>query len=144
MRRIHSIFPPLLLLAFSLIACTLAGSGQTVPPPSPTPDLPTVRFLYPENNAQVYEGTDLTLDLLAEDGVGVRRVELFVDSLSDAEPFNSATPPAIMPEKRFRVEMNWLAAGVGRHQITAKAYRADNTPGDETTIVVEVIPRPTP
>jgi len=40
--------------------------------------------------------------------------------------------------------MNWLAAGVGRHQITAKAYRADNTPGDETTIVVEVIPRPTP
>lgn len=132
---------PAVLLVMSLLGCTLIGETITL---TPTPSLPTVEFLFPANNAQVFEGTDLTIDLLARDADGgIGRVELFVDALSDSEPYQEAIPVAIAPAD-FRVEMNWLAQGVGRHQFTAKAYRANGTPGDETTIVIEVIPRATP
>ncbi|MEL6151067.1 MAG: Ig-like domain-containing protein [Chloroflexota bacterium] len=128
-----------LLIWLSIGACTLVGEQIEL---TPTPTLPTVEFLFPENNAQVFEGTDLTLDIVARDSVGgIGRVELFVDELSDGEPYREVSPDEDGVIDTYRVEMNWLAAGVGRHQFTAKAYRNDGTPSDETTIIVEVIPR---
>lgn len=126
------------MVAFSLLACTLTGDQVEI---TPTPALPTVEILFPANNAQVFEGTDLTIDLVARDADGINRVEIFIDSLADEEPDQVVRPDSINPVGVFRVETNWLARGVGRHQITAKAYRIDGTPGDETTIVIEVVER---
>ncbi len=128
------------VLAFSSVACTLTGEQITLTPP---PTLPTVEFLFPDNNATVFENADLTIDLLAQDAQGIDRIELFVDALGDGEPYR-VLEPAESGATSFRVETNWLAQGVGGHSLTAKAYRTDGTPGDETTIVIEVVQRPTP
>lgn len=130
------------VLLMSVLGCTLAG--ETVPL-TPTPDLPSVVFLFPLNNASVFEGTDLTIDLLARDSTqGISRVELYVDSFTDQEPLQTATPVDGVAVPEFRVEMNWLAQGAGRHQMTALAYREDGIQSFETTIVIEVIARETP
>ncbi|MEO1441391.1 MAG: Ig-like domain-containing protein, partial [Chloroflexota bacterium] len=82
-----------LLIWLSIGACTLVGEQIEL---TPTPTLPTVEFLFPENNAQVFEGTDLTLDIVARDSVGgIGRVELFVDELSDGEPYREVSPDEI-------------------------------------------------
>jgi hypothetical protein len=129
-------------LAMLLAGCTLTGES---PPVSPTPALPQVAFLFPDNNAQVFQGTDLTLDILATDPTGgIARVDLFVDTPADGDPYQQASPVAAEAVPTFRTEMNWLAAGPGRHQFVAKAYRTDGTPSDEALLVIEVIPRQTP
>lgn len=121
-----------------LSACTLTDSPPTL---TPTPDLPSVSFQFPENRSQVFEGTDLTLDLVARDNTqGIARIELLVDT----QPLQEATPIGGEAVPVFRVEMNWLAQGIGNHILTATAYRADGTPSDETNIVLEVIPRSAP
>ncbi|TVR24285.1 MAG: hypothetical protein EA396_01965 [Anaerolineaceae bacterium] len=112
-------------------ACNLTASA-----PPPTPDLPTVRFVAPANNARILQGTDLTVDIFAEDtGVGIARVEFRVDGV----PVGDGGPPHFGVEHRFRVQMNWLAGGIGAHVLSAIAYRPDGTPSDETFIVVEVV-----
>jgi len=127
-----------LVLALLASGCTLIGESI---PTTPTPDRPTVTFLYPPNNAQVFEGTDLTIELLAQDDTaGIERVELFLDDISD-EPLRTARPVDNATVPVFRVEMNWLASGIGRHQLTARTYRLDGTPSDEETILIEVISR---
>lgn len=126
-------------LAATLAAgCTLIGESTS---PTATPNRPTISFLYPSNNAQVFEGTDMTVELLAQDtAAGIERVELFVDDMQ-SEPLRTASPVDAATVPVFRVEMNWLAAGVGRHQLTARAYRLDGTTSDDQTIIVDVIPR---
>ncbi|MFW5691957.1 MAG: Ig-like domain-containing protein [Chloroflexota bacterium] len=119
------------MLAAALTGCTLSSGNQ-----QPTPDLPRVYFVSPANNARVIEGSDLTIDLYAEDDtVGIARIELRLNStmLSDAAPANFQT------ERRFRVEMNWVANGIGSHVLSAIAYRPDGTPSDETFITVDVV-----
>lgn len=129
-------------LAILLAGCTLIGESLPI---TPTPALPQVEFLFPDNNAQVFQGTDLTLDILATDPTGgIARVDLFVDTPSDGEPYQQSSPVAAEAVPTFRTEMNWLATGIGRHQFVAKAYRTDGTPSDETILIIEVIPRQTP
>lgn len=123
-----------------LLCCLCVGMASacnlTASTPPPTPDLPTVRFVAPANNARVLQGTDLTVDIFAEDSaVGIARVEFRVDGA----PVGDGGPPQFGVETRFRVQMNWLAQGIGAHVLSAIAYRPDGTPSDETFIVVEVV-----
>ncbi len=124
----------LLLCSGLLAACNLAKPTAT---PLPTPDIPQVKILSPANNQQVVEGFDFDLDISAFDrSGGIQRIELYVDEvlINTSQPVNGPVPI-------FRVIMNWLAQGVGRHLIAAVAYRADETPSDRDTITLEVIPR---
>lgn len=123
------------LLLLALAGCNL---GAAQPTPVPTPNLPQVEFLAPQNNARVFEGTDFTIDLVARDGGGgVARIELYIDG----ELINTARPEAAFSVPVFRAEMNWLARGDGLHVLSAVAYRADGTPSLETALNIEVIPR---
>jgi len=132
------------LSLFSLGVIVLAGctirTTRLEQTPIATPDLPRVQFLYPENNSIVIEGTDLRLDILAEDeSVGVAQIEVFVDGAS----LVAAPPPDALVQQVYRIETNWLAQGIGLHTISAIASRPDGTQSDEVTIVVDVQLRPT-
>lgn len=124
-----------LIVLLSLSACNLSTEA---PPPTTAPDIPTVQITYPDNDANVIEGTDLTITILAndEDGAGIARVELLVDEMV----INERGPDAATSVPVFTVEMNWLAEGLGRHAISAVAYRPDGIPSDPATIVVNVLP----
>ena len=80
------------LLVMLLCACNLATQVVT-----PTSAIPTVSFQFPDNNVSIVEGTDLQIQLLAQDAVddrggerrrecgGVRRMKtLVVLSTSDS------------------------------------------------------------
>lgn len=117
-----------------LTACNL---NTVEPTPIPTPDIPRVRFEYPSNNDQVYINTDLTVDIVAQDqSVGISRLEFYVDG----ELIQDGTPPDGLVSI-FRVNMNWLAEGLGLHTLSAIAYRPSGIPSEEAIIAIEVIPR---
>lgn len=136
MRRMLRI---VLLVALGLVlsACHIRMDNATNTP-YPTPDIPTLRFVFPENRSTVVEGTDLNIQLVAEDpGAGVARIELSIDDLAadQAKPEVSSAVPV------FNAILHWLATGVGKHSLTATAYRADGTSGVPVTIIIEVVAR---
>jgi Bacterial Ig domain len=124
----------LLLLALVLAGCNLSSITPTA---TPAPDIPQVEFQFPANNSVVVEGTDVQIQLLAQDprGVGVARVELRVDDmfLQEGSPVASAAVTV------FTIDMNWLAEGVGGHALSAVAYRPDGTMSEFATIRLQVI-----
>jgi len=130
----------LLGLAVMLAGCNLRTANSPTNTPLPTPDIPRVRFVFPDNNSNVLEGTDLAVELLAEDsGAGVAKVQLVVDEVLQGEG-----KPEIAPAvPAFSAKIHWTATGVGMHSLTAIAYRADGTGSDTVTLIVSVIPRPT-
>ncbi|NWF70933.1 MAG: hypothetical protein HXY40_17750 [Chloroflexi bacterium] len=133
------------IYALALLALTACNLSTTPPTAIPTPDLPRVTFEAPVNGATILEGAELTIDLVGTDASqGIARIELRVDDL----PYRQGEPEGGVPVPTFRVLMNWQAQGVGRHALTAVAYRPDGTQSDEVTILVEVLPRaaltPTP
>jgi Bacterial Ig domain len=124
-----------LVLLWVLSACNLSTEAPTA---VPTADLPRIEFQQPINGATVIDGSELTIDLLATDErVGIVRIELLVDDVS----YREGAPDNNTPVPTFRILFNWLAQGIGRHTLTAVAYRPDGTPSDELTILVEVLPR---
>ena len=125
----------LALILAALCACNLAAGTPT---PIPPRDAPRISYQFPQNGSTVIEGTDLRVDLVAEDDkAGVARVELLVDDLQHQEgrPIEAISVPV------FAVTMNWLAQGVGLHSLTAIAYRADGTASDPAVIQVLVLQR---
>lgn len=124
----------LILLAALMLALCGCNLSTQPPSPSPTPAVPTVSFQFPANNVSVAEGTDLQVGLLAEDAIGIARVELRVDDQphQEAGPIEAETVPV------FTVDMNWLAEGVGLHALQATAYRADGTASTPVIINVNV------
>jgi hypothetical protein len=127
-----------ILLALALSACTLTAPAPT---PMPTPDLPQVRFLFPENGTQIYAGAEINVDILAEDAtLGIARIEFYVDGVK----INEGSP--VVVTSPFRVTMNWVANSAGGHTLKAVAYRTDGTPSPEAPggnlILVDVIPAP--
>ncbi len=135
----HPKWTALLSLAVMLLAgCNLRqGSPST---PFPTPDIPQVRFMFPDNNSSVIEGTDLAVTLLAEDlGAGIARVELLVDDAKQGEGKPEVAPAV----PAFTANIHWVAAGVGLHSLTAIAYREDGQASAPATLVLNVLPRPT-
>lgn len=124
-----------LVLVLVLAGCNLSNTPQATP--SPTPALPTVQFLYPANESTVTEGTDMEIQIMAADtGIGVARVELYVDD----ELVNEHGPDISAAVPTFTVLMNWLASGQGRHSLTAIAYRPDGVQSDEARVLVNVLP----
>jgi hypothetical protein len=124
-------------LAVMLAACNLQQKVEITP--VPTPNIPAVQFRFPPNNTTIIEGAELDVEILATDGgIGVAQVEFKVDDQIQqvGRPQISQAVPA------FTVKMNWTAQGVGRHPLTATAYRPDGTPSDTATIIIEVLPRP--
>lgn len=124
-----------ILLLVLLAGCNL-NAPDTTATPAPTPDIPTVAFITPEAGTQAVEGFDLTVDIAARDERGIQRIDLLLngDIINTAEVDNVPLPV-------FRVEMNWVTAGVGRHVLSAIAYRADGTASDEQFVTIEVVPR---
>lgn len=122
------------VICFLLAGCNLTDSAGT---PIATPDLPQVEILFPENGQQVVEGFDLTIDVLAQDQTsGIARIDVMLDG----EVLQSASVEGddpVLPQ--FRIETNWIASSIGRHPLSAIAYRLDNTSSDEVTIVIEVV-----
>jgi hypothetical protein len=118
-----------------LCSCNLIAGTLT---PTPLPNIPVIQFQYPANDSTIVEGTDVQIQLLAQDatGEGVARVELTVDDLPHQEgiPLISSAVPV------FTVEMNWLAEGIGLHSMSAIAYRSDGTSSIPATIRLLVIP----
>lgn len=129
-----------LLASLALLpACTLVGPQV---PLTPTPDLPSIVFQYPANNAQVFINTDLNIELVARDNTsGISRIELYLGPLAEGEPLQTVTPVDAASVPVFTVTVNWLARPVGNTSLTAVAYRADGVQSDEATILLEVIPR---
>lgn len=129
---------------FGLVVLLAAGcnlSAEAPQTPVPTRDAPAVEFLFPPNNSTVLEGTDLTLDIVARDAsIGVHRLEIYLNDvlLRETELADYTVEPV------YRVQVNWLADGVGLHALTAVAFRPDGTRSDEGRITIEVVPRPTP
>lgn len=125
-----------LLLAWVLAGCNLSQSAEITP--MPTPDLPRVEILAPSNNRQIVEGTDFDFDIVgADETQGIARIELYIDG----EKVNEASPVEADAVPIFRVTMNWLAQGVGLHNVEVVAYRPDDTQSDPTRINLEVLPR---
>jgi Bacterial Ig domain len=122
------------VLIAALIAALLCACNLVNQPISPTPAIPTVSFQFPANNVSVAEGTDLQIQLLAQDSVGVAHVELRVDDQAheDAKPVEATAVPI------FTVDMNWLAKGVGLHSLQATAFRLDGTASTPILINVNV------
>jgi hypothetical protein len=112
-------------LALAMLMVLIAGCTLNTPEPTPmpTPDFPQVRFLFPENNAKIYDGAEILVDILAEDTtVGIVKIEFWVDGVK----INEGIPePAAL--STFRVQMNWFASGIGGHTLKAIAYRPDGT-----------------
>ncbi len=129
----------LLCLALLLAGCNLR-QGNATNTPFPTPDIPRIRFTFPDNNSSVLEGTDLSVQLLAEDlGDGIARVQLLVDDVSQGEG-----KPEIAPSvPAFSANIHWMAQGLGMHSLTAIAFRADGQASAPATLILSVIPRPT-
>src|SRR3982750_4397096 len=73
-------------MALTLAGCNLRSVNAPTDTPYPTPNIPQVRFVFPENRSSVIEGTDLAVELLAEDpGVGIAKVQLLVDDSPQGE-----------------------------------------------------------
>ena len=135
MARVYCILPLLCIAALlGLAGCNLARAGDALPE---VPAL-SVRFQSPDNQTQVYAGQEVALLLVAEDrsGPGIARVELRVDD----RPHQEGTPEVGGAVPVFTVEMRWKASGPGLHAVSAIAYRADGTPSDPATILIEVVP----
>jgi hypothetical protein len=129
-------FAVVVFIVLCISGCNLGAATPSTP--IATPDLPTVSFNAPVNNARVFEDTLLDVDIVATDNTeGISKVEFYVDGtlLEAGEPENSPVKPI------YRVTMNWLTEGVGNHSLSAIAYRPDGTPSEETVIVLEIVPR---
>lgn len=124
------------ILALAVLAGCNLGASQ--PTPFPTPDIPTIEFIFPPDGSTVIEGTDLTIDLVGRDETtGIVLIELRLNG----ETLREAPTEANLPLAVYRVEMNWVAQGLGLHSLSAVAYRPDGIPSDEEFITVEVVPR---
>jgi len=132
--RIRSV-AALLCLALMLFGAAAGCTLTEVPPtPVPTPDIPRVRFVFPENGARVVQNSEITVDIVAEDETsGIARIIFIVDGTQ----INEGAPDATVPV--FRVAMNWIAGNLGGHTLHAIAYRPDGTQSDEAIILVDVV-----
>lgn len=129
-KPITRLMPYIIIGIFLLSSCTLDAT------PVPTPDLPRVQFVAPPNNSRVVNNTDLTIDLFAQDStVGIAKIELYADGGLVKE----ASLPNYGVQADFRVQINWLASGLGFHVLSAIAYRPDGTRSDETFLSIEIV-----
>ena len=140
LKSVSRIILILLGIAVLLGSCNLRSVNAPTDTPYPTPDIPRVRFMFPENKSSVLEGTDLAVELLAEDsGAGIAKVQLLVDD----NPQGEGKPEVAPSVPAFSAKIHWTAKGIGLHSLTALAFRADGTSSAPATLLLLVIMRPT-
>jgi len=115
----------LLLLVAGILACELPGLGGDTKP--------TVVILSPASGTQVKAGETVAIQSSATDVKGVTRVELWVDGSLVRSDVNPQQQPA------FSVTQEWMAAILGSHSVTVKAYNAAGRVSDPATIIVNVV-----
>ncbi len=99
---------------------------------------PRVVIAAPASNTQFNEGQDIVVQSTTTDDLGVIRVTLSVDNIVVQE--DRLDPP----QKSITRNQTWKALGVGPHTIIARAFRADGTASEPTSIVVTILAQPTP
>ncbi len=125
-----------LVFLMMLAGCNLGA--EPAPTLAPTPNIPRLQFIAPNEGDRVIPGYDLTIDVVAEDmqpGAGVAKIELYLND----QLYREVTPENDIPVPVFRAEMNWFTEGIGRHVFSAVAYRRDGTRSDEALINIEVV-----
>ena len=129
----------IVILMGMLASCNLRSANSPTDTPFPTPDIPRVRFMFPDNNSNVLEGTDLAIELLAEDsGTGIAKVQLAVDDVLQGEGKPEVAPSV----PAFSAKIHWVVKGIGMHSLTAVAFRENGQASESATLVLSVIPRP--
>ncbi len=102
--------------------------------PSPTPPtIPTVTILAPEDGAQIAEGEILVIRWTAHNPDRIGRVTLRVDGRPVSETPLDRAPTA---EGQFQ----WIAAGLGEHQLEVVAANTVGMESVPASITVEVVP----
>lgn len=115
----------LLLLVAGILACEPPGLGGGTKP--------EVVILYPASGTQVKAGEIVAIQSSATDVKGVTRVELWVDGSLAHSDVNPQQQPA------FSLTQEWMAAVLGSHSVTVKAYNAAGQVSDPATVTVKVI-----
>ncbi len=139
-RMLKRIMLVLVVALLTLSGCNLRQANAPTDTPFPTPDIPRIRFTFPDNNSTVIDGTDVAVELVAEDsGAGIAKVQLIVDDVLQGEGKPEVAPSV----PAFSAKIHWMAKGIGLHSLTAVAFREDGKTSDSATMVLLVIPRPT-
>ena len=122
------------LLLITLCSACMLEKEVTEEPPV----LPQVTFTEPENGRQVFEGVNVTVEIEASDAlVGISKLEFYADD----QLLQESTIPNYQVEPVYVVQMSWRAEGIGRHNLTAIAYRPDGTTSNIAILDLDVIPR---
>ncbi len=120
-----------------LVACNLSN---VMPAAIPTPDLPRVQILSPDNNTRIQLGESLTLEVLAQDETdGIVQVRLYVDDpVGERRAYTAATVVDGEPVPIFRASLLWSGERVKSYLLSVVAYRADGQRSDSASITVHV------
>jgi hypothetical protein len=105
------------------------------------PGKPIVVINAPATGSQFSEGQAVIVQSTSTDTKGIVKVVLSVDNLVVQE--DRIDPP----QTAIQRSQTWNAAGVGRHTIIVRAFRADGTPNEQVSTTVTVVPTsglPTP
>ncbi len=139
-RMLKRISLVLLVALLALSGCNLRSTSAPTDTPFPTPDIPRIRFMFPDNNSSVIDGTDVAVELVAEDsGAGIAKVQLIVDDVLQGEGKPEVAPSV----PAFSAKIHWTATGIGLHSLTAIAFREDGKTSAPATMLLLVIQRPT-
>jgi YVTN family beta-propeller protein len=119
-----------LLVAVTMVACSLGGLGGTEAAPE-------VTINAPPSNSEVKLGDSIPIRATATDASGVTRIELWVDDTL----YSSETSPLAQGQSPFSVAQEWRADVRGSHRVVAKAYNQAGSVGESAAIVLVVVER---
>ena len=117
---------------------TLQAEIARPPVPTPTPPTrPTVFLTSPTDGAQFQERDVVIIRWNAVNKDRIGRVTLLVDDRAVAEDVIDRAP---MAEGEFQ----WIAIGIGSHQLAVVAANTFGAEGDPATVTIEVLQAPEP
>ena len=132
-----------LLLILTTLACSLTGADDDEADESPTVELappeaiggdpPSVIINSPPNNSEVSIGTDVLVYSIAQDDVGITRVEL----LQDGQLINTVTSPDPVGQVELSVLQSWIPAETGTVTLEVVPYRGD-VRGESASVTLQV------
>ena len=133
---------PLALVCFSLAACNLqertSGASPreaTEPPAGP----PTIQIASPSEGAEYVLGEEILVSVRAADGIGVNRVQLFVED----HIVRTVSSESLEGDRELRAILNYVPqrSDIGRINLRVVAYRGRVvSEPDEKTVVVRETP----
>lgn len=111
----------LLLLAVATLACSLTTTSEDEPDVEAIQTEPLVLLLAPINGSTYAEGAQIELHAIAQDSVGVARIEFRVDEA----PVGEVKAEQASGQESLEGVVSWIATGQTGHLITVEAFRAD-------------------